>query len=455
MASIKEQLLKVFRRRKYIQDDLQHNSDQFPGTSKNERKIEAIIGLDFGTAFTKVVVGVGNDRYAISFNKFSTKNEYLLPSILYLDENHDCHLGDKNQTEKKEDLKDDLILKEPEQLTTEKLYSIIFFLSLSLQHTRYQFMYENWDRFSERKIDWSLHIGMPAVSFSDEHKKVIELYKFMGTLAWEYSLNKDPLNYKTASDNPPNPKKSSINVNALAECDAMLLSYENSAYYAAGHHILIDIGAGTTDASYISIHEQAEDDRLTHTLYDKSVENFGSVMLLNFLSEKTQGDNKWDRIADFPDDDTLLVELNINNTKLETYKQEFLKRYHFQLDQLWGKAYDDHIRYNRLDKNRINTGEIKITYFVAGGGSNIDIYTKETEKFASEKKFPIEKMNYPELIQLRPTSIDEETSKRLTVAYGLSFSEHDFPRVQTDIEADQPEEVSGDFRNRYIGTEQT
>ncbi|SVE03758.1 uncharacterized protein METZ01_LOCUS456612, partial [marine metagenome] len=103
----------------------------------------------------------------------------------------------------------------------------------------------------------------------------------------------------------------------------------------------------------------------------------------------------------------------------------------------------------------LNTGEIKITYFITGGGSNIDIYTKETEKFASEKKFPIEKMNYPELIQLRPTSIDEETSKRLTVAYGLSFSEHDFPRVQTDIEADQPEEVSGDFRNRYIGTEQT
>ena len=454
MASIKEQLLKVFRRRKYIQDDLQHNSDQFPGTSKNERKIEAIIGLDFGTAFTKVVIGVGNDRYAISFKRFSPKNEYLLPSILYLDENNDCHLGDKNQTEKKEDLKDDLILKEPEQLTTEKLYSIIFFLSLLLQHTRYQFMYENWDRFSERKIDWSLHIGMPAVSFSDEHKKVIELYKFMGTLAWEYSLNKDPLNYKTASDNPPNLEKSSINVNALAECDAMLLSYENSAYYAAGHHILIDIGAGTTDSSYINIHEY-EDDRLTHTIFSKSVKNFGSVMLLNFLSEKAQCDKKWDRIADFPDDDTLLLELNINNTKLETYRQEFLKRYHFQLDQLWGEAYDKHIRHNDLDIRRLNTGEIKITYFVAGGGSNISIYTKETEKFASEKRFPIEKMNYPELLQLRPTSIDEETSKRLTVAYGLSFSEHDFPKRDLDPEINQPQEVRGDFRDRYIGAEQT
>jgi len=57
---------------------------QFPDTSSHSPKQLLTIGLDFGTAFTKVVIGETRTSYAVSFKCQNLENPYLLPCVLYI-----------------------------------------------------------------------------------------------------------------------------------------------------------------------------------------------------------------------------------------------------------------------------------------------------------------------------------------------------------------------------------
>ncbi len=57
-----------------------------------------IIGLDFGTSSTKVIIHVprftGNPAYAVPFGPFALSSlEYLLPTRLFVGDNGSCQLG--------------------------------------------------------------------------------------------------------------------------------------------------------------------------------------------------------------------------------------------------------------------------------------------------------------------------------------------------------------------------
>ena len=72
----------------------------------NAKTQELVIGLDFGTAFTKVVVGETTYAHAISFGS----NDCLLPSILHVDLAGRCFLTATDDSEVCSDLKLPLLL---------------------------------------------------------------------------------------------------------------------------------------------------------------------------------------------------------------------------------------------------------------------------------------------------------------------------------------------------------
>lgn len=57
---------------------------QFEGLPESANRIQVIIGLDFGTSFTKVVIGVKGQKYGVPLNdnKRGT-DKYLLPTRIY------------------------------------------------------------------------------------------------------------------------------------------------------------------------------------------------------------------------------------------------------------------------------------------------------------------------------------------------------------------------------------
>lgn len=455
MASIKEQLQRLFGISKHTKSDLNLNSDQFPGVNKSEEnKLEVRIGLDFGTAFTKVVLGIGNDFYAIPFKKFSIVDKFLLPSVLYLDENQNCHLGDRHINKTLSNLKDRIILSEFEDLAldVEHLCSIIFYLSLVLQQTRYQFMHDHWDQYNEKYLVWNLNVGMPTENVSDSEKK--DLYLELSRLAWLYSLNEGPLNFDLFKE-PAVDKETLENIlegriDVYPECDALLLSYEKSIEYREGHHILIDIGAGTTDVSYLNVFE--DEDEMKHVVFDKSVENNGSAIFLEFLSKQANTDHMWNRQNNFPDDDSLKEILNLDDTSLDEYKKIFLKKYSQQLTTVYANASHNHVGWR--DRRRLESNEIRLAYILTGGGSKIELYKDTTKVFADSRRFLCEKLHLPKPTNLSPESISEDTYQRLIVAYGLAWSVFDLADTIYNPPPNEPEEGGNDWRDQYIGQDQ-
>ena len=72
------------------------NLTQYPENTKKLPKQQLIIGLDFGSAFTKVVIGDENNRvhYAVPFHQYTIKKQrYSLPGTLSLMENGEYCLG--------------------------------------------------------------------------------------------------------------------------------------------------------------------------------------------------------------------------------------------------------------------------------------------------------------------------------------------------------------------------
>ena len=109
---------------------------QSPAGSEGVRPIQLVIGLDFGTSFSKVVVGETRVRYAVPFEAYSVgDNPFLLPSCLrVLNREGECTLGINGQDGVLHDnLKMPLI---EGDFSDEVRARAAAFLALVLRHTR-------------------------------------------------------------------------------------------------------------------------------------------------------------------------------------------------------------------------------------------------------------------------------------------------------------------------------
>ena len=90
---------------------------------------QIVIGLDFGTAFTKVVVGDITYAYAVPF----VNGQYLLPSQLHVDKNGGCSFSKLNSMETISNLKLPIILAKASEA---QLCAAATYLALVLSHCR-------------------------------------------------------------------------------------------------------------------------------------------------------------------------------------------------------------------------------------------------------------------------------------------------------------------------------
>ena len=106
-----------------------------PTGGEGVRPIQLVIGLDFGTSFSKVVVGETRLRYAIPFDAYSVgNNPFLLPSCLRVLNGGECALGIDGQGGVLHDnLKMPLI---EGDFSDEVRARAAAFLALVLRHTR-------------------------------------------------------------------------------------------------------------------------------------------------------------------------------------------------------------------------------------------------------------------------------------------------------------------------------
>lgn len=401
---------------------------------------EIIIGLDFGTSNTKVVIHdpQRNVFYAVPFYKYTSNNPYLYPCRVYLQNNHysideigDCYAN----------LKLPLLDDDTQPLD---LRNAVAFLALIVRHARGWFLAEASETYKNSKIFWELNIGLPTESYEKTNlhycfKEIaLTAINLAGdvsetlseSLIDEYILKtKHALAGKLALQIHPDL------VNVYPEISAQVVGFIESDSWDDKDRpfiTMIDIGAGTVDISYFSV--QGKKGNRKFSFIKNSVKNNGVLnlhrertnWLLRVLSEKNLLPPKVKQfLKDISKTTTQLSHipesvynyiLNLEimgNWHIDTI---FLQKYKNQIQTLLEETHR-----NRVPLNKENW--LRLPIFLCGGGSRMRFYNSLIEEinqwhpnWLHVELYPLNKPD-----NLRAPGLSEFEYDRLSVAYGLSF----------------------------------
>ena len=440
---------------------------------------DLVLGLDFGTANTKVVI-MEQGRplaFAVPFSN-SQDNPYLLPSRVYLDDNEVYSL--RGHGESIPGLKLPLLLGEMEPGHEDH---VVAFLALVLRQSRGWFLAHGASAFSDFEFIWRYHMGLPA---SDcRNVDLVSAFKKVLGAAIEISLNGSPditrdMAYKALA------QTSSVLRGDLSE-DVFLIHPEDYLVFpdlVAQIHgyirsdrwdksrpkfMLVDVGGGTVDAYIMNVIEK-HDGVLRYAFLKSDVSNRGVVFLhrdrlvwIKKCIEKSAStpENLASDLASMSisKDETLPLPGSIREYLVDAeYPDERLCSDKFFYNKYGTWLFDDIIVQVKGKIDREITQWKHLPFLLCGGGSEHPLY----------RQF-IEVMNRPNntgtVVRLDPVQlskpdnllapdIDASSYHRLSVAYGLAHLE------LGDIIPDDPNEdfevqtsIAEVKRDDYIGPE--
>lgn len=419
---------------------------QFPQTSSLSPKQLLTIGLDFGTAFTKVVIGETRTSYAVPFKFRGLENPYLLPCILYIDHSGVCSLqpigdGDQAVTDMKMKLLDGTA-------EHQDLVRMVAFIALILRHTRLWLFENQRTTYGGRYLDWYVNVGVPTDSY--HHEALVKTYHNIVMAAWALSVTPDLVSIHVADEllscvshgRYALPEKIAslrerlIHEEAFGlfpEFVAQVVGYVRSSLRKPDLHLIVDVGAGTVDISIFNVYESDGDD--IFPIFAKAVKLLGTNFLMNHRNNRipTGAKVKWSVQDRTPSQTEFSQAGRIPLKQLVVIDNDFIKHL--------GTAVRDLLKYTKEVRYPCSPRwQDAIPTFLCGGGASVDVYSEIISRFENKDhayKVRVEKLPLPQ--GLNAPEMPENSYTRLSVAYGLSHNAMDIGRIiQANDIADDP-----------------
>ena len=452
-------------------------SQCFSGSSG---ETDLVLGLDFGTANTKVVI-MEQGRplaFAVPFSN-GQENPYLLPSRVYLDDKAIYSL--QGQGECISGLKLPLLLGEMEPGHEDH---VVAFLALVLRQSRGWFLGHGASAFSGFEFIWRHHMGLPASDY--RNVDLVSAFKTVLGAAVELSLNDSPdvtrdMAYKALTktrsvlrDNPPEdvllvlPEDYEVFPDLVAQIHGYILSdrWDKSR----PKFMLVDVGGSTVDACIMNVIE-TRDGGLRYAFLKSDVSNQGVVFLhrdrlawikkCSEISESTPENLTSDLASmSISKDETLPLPGSIREYLVDAeYPDERLCSDKFFYNKYRTWLFDDIIVQVKGKIDREITQWKHLPFLLCGGGSEHPLYRQFIEVMNRPNNTgtvvrldPIQ-LSKPDNLLLAP-DIDASSYHRLSVAYGLAHLKlgdiiPDDPNEDFEV---QPSIAEGQ-RDDYIGPE--
>lgn len=421
---------------------------QYPETDNRDRKQRLIIGLDFGTGFTKVVIGETRVFYAVPFSSYSNgKNIYLLPGVLSVGQENECYLGEHpDATRRVSDLK--MRLLQGDYSATCQV-EIVSFLALVLRHCRAWLLNEHKNTYKGQYIDWFVNTGLPTDSYHSD--KLTEVYQNIVQAAWFASIQPGPIILDNTqcfieSGRYQFPAigtvKNDIATRMLhpdafglfPEFVAQVTGYVRSPLRQPDLHIIVDVGAGTVDVTVFNVHEKDGED--IFPVFAKSVEPLGVQYLVIHRLNMNGYTGDWKPEAqDVPlSEPQFASRLGLTRKELHTIDASFRKKVHGQILSLL--SYTKKQRYPKSRKWHDG-----VPLFMSGGGAKVDFYDDLISSMEhGECPYKLSRTHLPKPEQLAAEGLPRDGYDRLSVAYGLSFDALDIGKVIKDSEIEDATE---------------
>jgi len=460
-------------------DGIPENAHQF-GLNDGSQILDVVIGLDFGTSSTKVVVHApnyaGNPAFAIPFGQYAHESlDYLLPTKLAVNSDAHCSFSDEACSSILTDIKITLmrspygsvkVLGETPSAATPMTVTSAY-LALVLRYVRSWFLTHKKSIFQDFKINWAVNLGLPAAI--DDDPKLRETFDLAGKAAWVMSRKPGPITLNDAYRAIEDIKHSRIKEDDLPwdfalvpEVIAEVTGYARSKFRNEGLHFLVDVGASTLDICSFALRKNEGDDHFN--IYTAEVALLGAQRL---HQERIDGAQKSilesaaklfddrdplslipnDLTTYVPDGEVVVEGVNQANTAFAKDSSNAINK------TIW------HTRKKR-DPNSPRWSE-NLPIFVCGGARAINLYEQVINGIEAWVQRAIPSCPGIRVIPLpKPTSLEANISDadyhRLAVAWGLSHENFNIGTYDRPSEIDDiPPPRKIDITDRYIGSEMT
>ena len=456
---------RLFRRRDQKRDHTQKR-DQ----GQQLRPIQLVIGLDFGTSFSKVVIGEERIRYAVPFKQVeNVQSSLLIPSALCVLPDNTCQLDtDQKKGTVYDNLKLPLIKRD---FSFDIRVRATAFVALLLKYSRSWLEQNHGSTYADRKIEWFVNVGLPTDSFDDEELKSV--YMSIVRDAWYLSELEEDISMCLVEDFVRRGGVRSTSsqhlstdrglpedrFSAFPEFLALLAGYVGTPRRRVGLHTTIDIGGGTLDFAVFNVVTH-KDDSDTISIFARVVEQLGVRNLierrLSSICSTTR--NEYSPFEDLPSDEEFLARFELSDSQMKAIDEKFLKRIRRIITRT--------LRYTKIDRhptapqwhnpNDESYGEA-IPSFYCGGGALSEFYSNFLEGYSHPNPpFSLESLELPVPDNLDPQAMAPSEFARLAVAYGLAIDPLNMTDYQRAAEIeDQNATISNQlFKERYIGKEQ-
>lgn len=438
---------------------------------------DVVIGLDFGTSCTKVVIRTpyhyGGRAFAVPFDAGHATCKYLLPSALWLDGDRVALPRTKNASLLR-DIK--LHLMKPDAVPeingrgTSKRHEAkavaVSFLALTLRTAREWFLNHQQTLYGKYRLRWTLNIGLPSGDFADT--TLCNVYDEIARAAWCLSVTKAPPTLSQAQEMLSHPENCDHvpeeawpdDISSIPEVAAEVAGYARSRMRQEGLHMLVDVGASTLDVCGFILHETDEGDG--YALLTSDVKVLGATILYQHRVSGVRRAvddhmarlwDEYDPVSAMSDDPLAYAPCH---DAIGSSIEEFDKKYQTACRQMIWKTIVDLKTKRDPNSDRWRTA---MPLFMSGGGSAMRFYQQSLDLISDHlRSFYQGCSGIRRLSLAKPDNldavVDDHTYHRLAVAWGLSFPETDIGEVSRpdDIRDIDPKEVI-DWRKGFISKE--
>jgi hypothetical protein len=418
-------------------------------TTEPDNETDLVLGLDFGTSATKVVIRdafAATGVFPVRFDPGRAGIEgYLLPSRVFrTGEVYSLDQGTHRIT----DLKLSLLACPAGSPVTE-FNDCCAFLALVIRRARGWLLGEHRDVYSRHALNWRLNLGLPARSYRDTASVTI-----FRRLAWAAAnLASDPdaqtitreavdryrirsLSVAEGAD-ARDAGFSWADVDTVPEVSAQLQGFMSSARWdwkSRPVMMLVDVGAGTVDSALFHVHVRETGSGVL-TFYASRVESNGAMNLhrdrVRWLRELLPTDGQHKAAAEHlaaiakPTDRLRPIPETVRDY-LPGYKLEVVGG---DVDDKFGSG-----RYRAQVAGSINDAKVtkglpatqlqRVPLLLCGGGSRMRFYRGIGDAINRTPGWlvSVETMRLPVPKDLADLGWHPDDFDRLSVAYGLSLA---------------------------------
>jgi hypothetical protein len=407
---------------------------QLADPKPRQRSMTITIGVDFGTAFTKASVGMMDKIFIVNWSGIQNgTREFTLQGEFSVLGNGTCVLGHAPTAKKHiSNLKKPFLKDIP---SAEEITNATLFLALVIRYIRAWIFYYHSGLIGDRKVIWSLNIGIP--SKPAENIALRKIYHDLALSSWRLSFQNKSISISGAKRvRPIGDIELSDNlesVDVVPEFVAQIASYIRSPQRQPDLHMIMDIGAGTVDVATFNVHQSNGED--VFPIFSSAVEPLGT----HFLNERRFSLLKRGKSIDWDDFSPTLTALEFSKRFSTTRAKVALSdREHITdvAEVIYSVINETRTRRYRLSRN----WESGIRVFFCGGGSECDVFSNALEKAALQHGVTLKKTPLPVPRNLEANGLDNQEFHRVAVAYGLGIYAANLGKITlaSEIEDDLP-----------------